>query len=399
MSKKLSTVQFWLLVSTAINATVLIFIPTYTVKVAGKDAWLVILINMFVAIPAVLTIILPGLRFPGQNFAQYSEAILGKILGKVISTMMALVLLFQMAVTLRQFTDMLIVAILPHTPISILIGMILLVSTYAVYIGIQVIGRFTQIMAPIGYFFIVMVLIMLQPQADYSNIHPIIEYGWMPVFSGIYGQLAFMPQVIIMAFLLDKIENPIGAIKAAFGYVLLVGVALVLINLVLIAVYTEEYAKLLFLPLLSMSRTIIVPGSLFSVDLILITLWIMGIFLQVSVLHYIVASTLGNIIRARHHRSLIMPIGLIAASWSLMMFKNHVDLEHFILTTLPTCYLTLFIGVPAFMLLVAVLRKKGEPTIVTLKEACWQIRSDMASVLAKLKQVYDSIYMPVDSNQ
>lgn len=344
-------------------------------------------------------IILPGLRFPGKNFTQYSEAILGNIIGKVVSLIFGLVLMFQMAVTLRQFTDMLIVAILPHTPISILIGMILLASTYAAYIGIQVIGRFTQIVAPIGYMFILFVLIVIQPQADYSNIYPILEYGWGPVFSGIYGQLAFMPQVIIMAFLLDKIENPIGAIKAAIGYVLLVGGALVMINLIFIAVYTEEYARLLFLPLLSMARAVVVPGSLFTVDSFLMALWILGIFLKVSVLHYIVSTTLGNLIRMRDYSPLIMPVGLIAASWSIMMFKNHVELETFILNTLPACYLTLFVGFPTFMFLVAVLRKKGESTTETLKEAARQIGSDISSTLTKIKHFYDSVYQPVDSNQ
>lgn len=197
---------------------VLIFQPAYVVRTAGRDAWLAVVVTACIAIPTAVLVVLPGLRFPGQSFAQYSESILGRILGKIVSLMFVLVFIVLLASTSLQFGDLFTSGIMPNTPILIFITMQLLVSALAVYAGIEILGRAAEIIAPLTFLLIYAILIASLPDADFSNLTPMLEKGWGPVLSGVSAQMSFMPQIIIAAFLLDKIKHPQAAIKATLGY-------------------------------------------------------------------------------------------------------------------------------------------------------------------------------------
>ncbi|MGE5421645.1 MAG: GerAB/ArcD/ProY family transporter [Ignavibacteriales bacterium] len=397
MNDQISIRQVWLLISTSIISVALIFQPAYIVRAAGKDAWLAVAITAAIAIPTAVLVVLPGLRFPGQSFAQYAESILGTIPGKLISLVYVIIFTILLADVLRQFGDLFTVGIMPYTPISIFIGILLLVSSFTVHAGIKVLARAAEIIGPLVFLFIYLVLIFSLPHADVSNISPILEQGWGPVLSGVSAQMPFMPQIIITAFLLDKVKNPQSVIKAALGYVLLVGFTLTIICLFITMVFSEEYANMLFVPLLTLSRLIEIPGSLAKVDPGIVALWILGGFLKISVLHYIIVTTLKDIIGMRDYRPLILPTGLIAASLSLLMFSNFIEIENFTLKAMSIYHSVFFIGIPALMLLVAVLRHKGESTVTVLRETWHSVRTDVADFFNKLKQLFSDIVLSFES--
>lgn len=399
MGEKLSVRQAWLLITIEVLATSILYQPGEYIKIAGKDAWLGVLAIALLAVPASILVVLPGLRFPGQNFVQYSQSILGKISGKIAALLFVLVFAILMSLILREFGDLLIIAIMPKTPLSVFVSVLLAVSAVGVYLGIGVLGRTVEIIGPLVILFIFLVLVISMENADFSNLTPVLEHGWKPVLLSAFIQLAFMPQVAIAALLLDKIENPRSALKATLGFAAVAGPFMIGTCIIAVAVFTEEYAATLIAPLLSLARVIEFTRFVAKIDSVIVALWILGGFIKLSVIYYLTVSTLGQVIGLRDYRSLILPTGLITGTLSIMMFANIFDLESFLLKILAIYHPIVFMGIPALLLLVAVVRKKGDPTIPTLKLAFQEIKTDIVSFFSRIKQTYYSIVMPVDSDQ
>lgn len=353
---------------------------------------------MLIAVLVAILVVLPGLRFPGQNFVQYCEAILGRILGRATALLFVLCLMILMPIILREFGDLLINAIFPRTPLSVFIGFLLIVSAIAVYYGITVISRTAELLAPLVFGFILLTLLLSLNRADFSNLAPVLEMGWKPVFSGVMSQMPFMPQVVIVAFLLGNLEKPESVLKATLGYVGLVGGTLMITSMIAVAVFSGEYASTLFSPFLSLARGIVVTSFVTEIEAVVVAVWILGGFVRVSLTYYVIVSTLGQILGLKDHRHIILPVGLIGAALSIMMFSNSFQVANFISKTMSIYHPIVFIGIPLLLLIVSVIRKKGNSTTETLQQGFQDIESDLRALSVKIKKIYFSIVMPVDSD-
>lgn len=395
MNGKISTRQAWLLSSVAIVSSEALYMPAYLMQAAGRDAWLALILAMLIGFPTAILVVLPGLRFPGQNFVQYCEYILGKIPGKLAAFLFVLSYLIILATTCRELSDLLLVALFPHTPIIVLIGSMSMVSAYAVNRGIEAIARVGEIVAVIVFGAIYLVVLMSIKDASFSNLAPVLEKGWRPLLSGISVQMPFLPQMIVVAFLLDKLDRPAAAIKATLGYVLLAGFTFTVIVTVVVGVSTSEYAAVQMAPMLTLARTAEI-SFITRNEALVIGLWVLGSLVRFSLFYYLVTSTLGQVFGLQDYRHITLPVGLIAAVSSIMMFTNIFELNRFITGVLAVYHPILFIGFPALLLAAAVIRKKGEPTLPVIRRAYQEITDDLASFTSSIKRVYYSIVMPAE---
>ena len=77
-----------------------------------------------------------------------------------------------------------------------------------------------------------------------------------------------------------------------------------------------------------------------------------------------------------------------------MMFPNIFRLFEFTTHTLPVYHSIIYVVFFGFLLAVAVIRKKGEPTLPLLKQSYLQMTSELAAFISAIKRVYYSIVMP-----
>ena len=90
-----------------------------------------------------------GLRFPRHSLMEYSNMILGAILGRLLSLLFLVYWFLLTAILVRTFGEMVITAILPNTPLEIIIGIMLLLGAQLAAQDIKVFARIHEILLPL----------------------------------------------------------------------------------------------------------------------------------------------------------------------------------------------------------------------------------------------------------
>jgi spore germination protein KB len=108
---------------------------------AGRDAWISILISL--AIGLLLIVIYTTLAYlhPGLTLVQWYPIELGSLVGTSISWIYILSILYDASRLIADLKNILPMTILPNTPPFASISLFLIVVTYAIFGGIETLGR------------------------------------------------------------------------------------------------------------------------------------------------------------------------------------------------------------------------------------------------------------------
>lgn len=91
----------------------------------------------------------------------------------------------------RDFGELIASAILPSTPIEIISLTICLLMAYILYLGLEVLGRTSEIFTPylFGFLFLLTILLVASGNANLYEIKPVLGDGLKPVLNALFPTL------------------------------------------------------------------------------------------------------------------------------------------------------------------------------------------------------------------
>jgi len=241
-----------------------------------------------------------------------------------------------------------------RTPEVIFALITILLSTYIVWSGFEVINRVNGILFPIGLFFLILVSFAVLPRADLTRYLPILENGFKQTVSGSFILVAQMAEGFFLLSALPFVTQPRKVIKAAFISIPLLSGAL-LLGTVSIAVFGLNPTMRMLIPALELSRVIEIPG-LPRLDIMIMAGWYTGIFIKLSAIHYLLVLLTAQWAGLKSYKPLIMPYGVIILALSILMFASTNELVQFIGSSFTYLLLTFEFAVPLVLLVIAWLR-------------------------------------------
>ena len=118
--EQISTNQFvWLLFLIITSVTVL-QAPGILMQTGSRDAWMSVVGGIILDVLLAIAYAYMGLRFPKENFVQYSRTILGRWIGTVVGLMFPFLFLLTSVLVMRSFSMIIHTAFLPKTPLPVL---------------------------------------------------------------------------------------------------------------------------------------------------------------------------------------------------------------------------------------------------------------------------------------
>jgi uncharacterized membrane protein YkvI len=167
----INTKQFVWLLFIIITTFAVMQIPGMLIMQAGRDAWLSVLGAWFLDVLLALVYAYMGIRFPGENFVQYSITILGKYLGRMVGILFPLFFLLVCTLVLRGLGQLINTVFLPRTPLNVILVSSYLVSALIGRKGIEVIARMTEILGPLFFLSIVTLSFLVLPSFHIARLH------------------------------------------------------------------------------------------------------------------------------------------------------------------------------------------------------------------------------------
>lgn len=342
-SEKISGRQLWFILFLMRSSIIISSLPVLTTADAGRDAWISGILVLAFSLLFIALLNSLDLRFPGQTVIEYSQKILGTVLGKIISFIILWIFLQTSLIEIRLYGELIITGFMPQTPIIFIIGGMVLTSLICIYSGIEVLGRTADF---IFFIFIIMLLgIILIPLGDfdYRNLQPVLARGIQPVIRGSLVPVALISQTWVLGIL-----NSITISSKKFKYwIPLSSIATSLIILIIIVVIVigvigaHEGSRATF-PILTLMRSVILTRFLQRTELLIVFGWGMGLFISVSTFLYCGARGLAQWFNLHDYNPLLGPMSVL---WTYMSYFSFDSMFVFYKFISPEIYAPYGLGI------------------------------------------------------
>lgn len=352
---------FAILVLLRLEGTTLI-LPEISSAAPGRAAWLSVLIAILVAVPFGGLVAWLGIRFPRQTIIQYNQIVLGKPLGLLVSLLYVWQALHVAALVTKQLSLVNIFDIMPQTPLIVFIVTAVLLAAVAARQGIEAIARMAE-----GSFLLIIVSILLIPALSFNlfrldNLAPVLETGVTPVLAGSLISFTLF-EIIFSSMAIPFLKEPEQATRWIIYAVLTSGIIVALIAVSITAVFGVT-ANDIFIPFLSLSRTVRIANFIEQIEFLALAVWTLMAFIKISFLIWIGTLGIAQIFNLTDYREMVYPVGFLVVLLATLVYQNFYELVHFLSPQVAGIYGFIvqgfFIVLPAFVSKVT--KRRGEIT-------------------------------------
>lgn len=336
------------------------FLPIINAPPKNQDVWIVELISIPIMILLSIPVYVLWRKFPDYSIIQYSKILMGK-LGVLVQLLICWFFIHTTSLTLAQFGEFLSVAVMQETPRLFFIITMLLASCYSVYKGFEVMGRTSELVFPIIVISIITITIFLLKEINLDALKPILEKGIVPIFYGVIPLMSRNVEILALAMVLPSLNDGKKAEHVFIYYFLLSILIFLLVTVPVVTIWGVENAKILIFPYYSLIKVVDVGGFVQRIDAIHMGIWVLGFYLRISLYFYLSVLSISEIFSFANYKPLIFPVASIIVPLSVIIAPSMIELREFLNYKILTPYSLFYIVlIPFLLLLIAMIRKKGE---------------------------------------
>lgn len=356
---KITPSQLWVFIVLTVTGVGSFSLPRQVAEVSGVDGWITTILGGLIALLDFYLISILAKRFPGDSLVEILNKTLGKILGTILSLIFWIYMLSIVAMTLRIFGEVIKMSLLINTPIEVIFITILLTALMLARGGLEPIVRFDEVTVTIVFITIVSVFLLSLPESDFTNLLPMMRtepvkllYG---TFQTVYSYVGFELVLLIIPF----IQKPKEIFKSGIIAFLILTSASTFLVILSFARFGADDTKRLLWPVLSMIRSIEVPGSFIErLEGIVMTLWVLFAFTTIVPYIYGIGVVQSKILKQtefKHFCTASIPVIYFVA----MLPDNIAETYRYIDVTVKYIGVISVFIIPALLLIVSSVRKLG----------------------------------------
>ncbi|MBM7644183.1 spore germination protein KB [Scopulibacillus daqui] len=353
---KISTFQMGLMMYFMVGGTSTLLVPSIAAKYAGRDMWLspiwsalIGFLNLFIAWQLYKI-------YPKTTIIESTKKILGRVLGAVFNFFFLFRLIYDMSIIVREYGEFIHV-FLTYTPIYILMGSLILVCSFAVLSGIEVIARCTQIFLPIVILFFLLMVIFIIPELNPENMLPIMENGLKPSLKSAVFINEWFVEFIYISFLFPFLQNKQKAIRWGSVSVLTVMLTMVIANFVCLFLLGDITKQFNF-PVYTAASYISVADFAEHLDGIVMAIWILVGFCQLTMWLYALSFGVSQWLNLSEYRRVVLPLGLLIILFSIWIAPHFESLTSTLNTSFVPYTYVMMLFYPMLLLCIAYIRKR-----------------------------------------
>jgi spore germination protein KB len=292
-----------------------------------------------------------------MNIIQYSELLLGRIVGKIVGLLYIWLFLHVSADAVRVCGEYFTTAPMPETPLLVFLLTIVLVTAYAAYNGLEVVARMSEIIMPLILLAVLIIGFLVFKEIEFKNLKPVLEDGILPVFHGAVTSASRGIEPLLLAMLSPYLNDKK---RKTVSYVIALSVFTIILTIIDIQILTSlgaNQAKVFTFPYINLMRRINFADIIERIELIYIGIWLLGVILKVSLYFYLAALGSAQLFNLKSYKPIVLPVGVIIVLLSVFLYRNLVQMSEFFSYKILTPYNLFFILViPLFLLMVSFIR-------------------------------------------
>lgn len=362
MKSDVSNRQIFFLLYLTLTTYTLISIPKVLAERAGTGAWLPILIMTAVFSLLVVLFVRLGNKFPGRMLFDYSQEIIGKFFGYILSIYFALYFLLVSVFLNIQLTRVLKAEFFHRTPDWATLVAGVAVFGCMAYKGVNSVVRFIEIIGPVYLFTGIAVHFIMLTQGDISNILPLFRSSEAMRYIAATKDtiISFLGIEILTIIPFAKHNGKKAAVTAfftllfiGFFYVLAVETSIMMLGIHNIQNYNNsliEAIKVVDIPVLE------------RVDIVYLTVGFFGLVAGVCVAYLALVEYATRLFSKLNRKLVVLLLGVMIIALS-RIGQTAKDSDSFFEAVIPVSGLVTAFLTPALLLVIAKVRGLGKKAI------------------------------------
>jgi spore germination protein len=359
LNNKISIRQMQALLILDIFGAGIIMLPRKAAEYAGQDAWLAIAAAAAIAVFAVYLMTGASRLYPHDSFVSLVSRLLSKPAGKCVGVLFTAKLLFNCAIELRLFGEILRQTMLPATPFAVVCAAMIAVSAYAASKGYEARARMAQILFPLIFAPVTCVFILGVFDVDLTNLLPVFAAGPGRLLMGAARAGTAFSGLELILIAAPYAVRPLAVRKGMIQAVIVTGAFMIFITSVTIAKFGPGEVTRQLWPVLEMMDLIDLPGSFIErQEALIMSFWIISNFAILNSGLFFSSILLKDVIgKGRHSLYIIICMPVVFALSCFMLNAGQAD--YIIDMLFYTLGLGFMIILPAALLAAAAFRKAG----------------------------------------
>ncbi|MCL6573088.1 MAG: spore germination protein [Bacillus sp. (in: Bacteria)] len=356
---RISNIQAAMLAITSLTIIGHLILLTLVLDQSKQDGWIAGIIGTFLSLIGIITLAKLAQRFPGLTiieilFQHYSW------IGKIIAICYLLYFYIMAILGVRLFGEAYKI-IMSETPLWAFVTVILFLTAYIVYSGLETLGRLNQIMLPVLVIFAIALVFLTLNDKDYGNLLPIMGNGIIPVTKGSLSVMGWFGEFVVLGMVLPYVKQPEKLVKTS-----IIAAVITLIFFLgpitgPVALFGPEVAAKMSFPTFSEVRYIQAGEVLNRFDSIAILFWTVGLMIRISLFFYGLCLGTAQIFKLSTFQPLVIPFAWLIGVGAMLFAKNFSELTEFLFKTYVPLNIIVGAVFPLTFILWAVVMKKGVP--------------------------------------
>lgn len=332
---------------------------------AGRAAWISVLISTIIGVFLNLIYLKLMELNPGLTLVQWFPRQFGKWVGTPLAWMYVLQLLYVGGRIIGDLRSLLPNILLPKTPHPVISAVLLFAAAYALYSGIENIGRLGEIFFPILFIITALLIILLFSShvTNFQYIKPYLGKGWGSIWKAVWplGITQTFGQSIEFAMIWPLASQPEKVKKTVVTATITSGIFIAMVDLLAVLALGESIFKRSIFPVFRLTRMISVGEFIQNLDALNVLLFL-GTALSKLCMHlYNAIRGMQQLTYAKNSRPFIIPTVLIVFYLGLQMARNASEHIEAGLKIMPyNLWVPLFIVMPMLLLAVTLIRNEVE---------------------------------------
>jgi len=325
---------------------------------AKHDVWLSAILATLLGLAGSYLIITLALSYPSQTIIEYSQQILGKWLGKLVSLIYISFFVLSTGYVTRDFSELYLNFVMPQVSIYVFVGIILLAAAYALVNGLHIIGRIAEILVPF-----IFLVILLGIFGNIPNMYLMpslaLEAGWWSITADAITEWPFFGMGVFWLFLFPSLETKTGTLKTILISIIIVGITMLIVAMTVVAVIGPFNPPLVNYQFFNVFQQIKLGNYIQRLDLLLLIGWTSTSFIAITMFFYTAVTATKQLLGLKSTRYLILPFAIVILAISVYGFSSYMHLRNFFrLDHIGLIAIPIEFGIPLVLLVVGYMKSK-----------------------------------------
>ncbi|PAB60870.1 GerAB/ArcD/ProY family transporter [Anaeromicrobium sediminis] len=347
----------------SIYLIIMFLVGTATILIRGieakQDLWLSIILAMLMTL--VICFIFARLHylFPHRDLFDILEICFGKLIGKIIG-LLYIWFAFHLNALILTYIDFVFTTLaFPKTPGIAFNILSVVVGTYTVKLGIEVLARWGKIFLPILIFIITIFVLLLIPEINITNIHPIFSSEIGPIIKGAFSAFSFpFGEIVIFTMVFSSFETRKSPYKIYIIGLLIAGILLLILGMTYILVLGINTAATQYFPAHLAASRISVGRLLQRAEAVVNILFSIGTFAKFCICLLATCIGISKIFALDDYRFIVTPISLLMLILSYFLHDSVMEWVEWGIDVWPPFAFLFQVIFPIIILIVAEIKRR-----------------------------------------